>query len=273
MIMINICCPLCGEQLTMEPGRWHCPKNHSFDVARQGYVNLLPVSQKHSKMPGDTRTQVAARKDFLDRGHYRPIAEKMAELVGSVPHESLLDVGCGEGYYLTELQKSLTIPDAAGVDISKDAVRYASVRNKNALFLTATASRMPFEDAAFDIIISMFSLTMAGEYRRLLKPEGTYIRVTAGEDHLPGLKSVIYPEIHEKETKPDDAIEGFLLQKVEELRFDFTLNSNDAVMQLLMMTPHWMRITEAGLNRARETACLQDRASVRFAVYTPEIIE
>ena len=90
-----VICPVCKTPLTREKPCWHCENNHSFDVARQGYVNLLPVQQKHSLTPGDTKEMVAARRAFLDGGHYLPIAETLAKLVKSVAPETLLDAGCG----------------------------------------------------------------------------------------------------------------------------------------------------------------------------------
>jgi len=265
--MAQVICPICGKNLMREVQRWHCESGHSFDVARQGYVNLLPVSQKHSKRPGDTREQVAARKEFLDSGVYQPVAALLQELVAAEHPASMLDVGCGEGYYLTAVQKVLPELEGWGVDISKDAVRYAAVRDKKAVFLTATASHLPFSDGQFDVLSSMFALTLPEEYARVLRPGGRFIQVTAGEEHLMGLKSVIYPEIHRKEKAAAAALPGFVLEEERMLEFSFTLRSAADVMRLLAMTPHYMRITKEGLNRAAATEELTDRAQVCFRVY------
>lgn len=265
--MVEVICPICGNTLTREQQRWYCGKNHSFDVARQGYVNLLPVSQKHSKRPGDTREQVAARREFLDSGVYLPVAETLRELTAAVSPKTMLDVGCGEGYYLTKVQEALPELDGWGIDISKDAVRYAAVRNKNARFLTATASHLPFADGQFDVLSSMFALTLPEEFARVLRPGGIFIQVTAGEDHLMGLKSIIYPEIHRKEKHSETDLPEFELTETRMLEFDFTLEDNASVMQLLAMTPHFMRITKEGLARAEAADHLEDRAQVCFRVY------
>lgn len=265
--MIDVVCPICGEVLTREKSRWYCTKNHSFDVARQGYVNLLPVFQKHSKNPGDTKEQVAARKEFLDGGTYRPVAEMLRDLAVAEQPSSMLDVGCGEGYYLSFVQERLPELEGWGIDISKDAVRYAAVRNKHATFLTATASHMPFTDGSFDVLSSMFALTLPEEFARVLKPSGRFIQVTAGEDHLMGLKSIIYPEIIKKEKHPVVELPGFILEETKMLEFSFTLENNADVMRLLSMTPHVMRITKEGMERARSTETLTDRAEVCFRVY------
>lgn len=265
--MTTILCPICAAPLVREPTRFFCQAGHSFDVARQGYVNLLPVSQKHSKCPGDTRQQVAARKEFLDGGYYLPVAQMLRDLLAAEAPNTLLDVGCGEGYYLSYVQQSLPALEGIGIDISKDAVRYAAVRNKQALFLTATASHLPFPDGSFDALSSMFALTLQEEFGRVLRPGGVFVQVTAGEDHLLGLKSIIYPEIHRKTANSQPELPGYVLEQTQMLEFSFTLESGEDVLRLLGMTPHVMRITAEGMARARETQQLADRAQVCFRVY------
>lgn len=265
--MIEVICPICGDVLTREASCWHCCSHHSFDVARQGYVNLLPVFQKRSKRPGDTKEQVAARKEFLDGGTYQPVAEMLRDLTAAEHPASMLDVGCGEGYYLSFVQNHLPELEGWGIDISKDAVRYAAVRNKRATFLTATASHLPFPDDSFDVLSSMFALTLPEEFARVLKPGGCFIQVTAGENHLMALKSIIYPEIIKKEKHPQLDLPGFTLSETRMLEFSFTLEHNTEIMQLLSMTPHVMRITKEGMERAKATQTLTDQAEVCFRVY------
>ena len=156
--MIQVICPVCGAALAPQGAAWRCVQGHCFDVARQGYVNLLTVTQKHSRHPGDTREMVAARRAFLDAGWYAPIAKTLADLVRRFCPEaaSVLDAGCGEGYYLSQLG---WVPERWGIDISRDAVRYAAARDRSAHWLTATAAHLPFADGGFDCVLSMFALT------------------------------------------------------------------------------------------------------------------
>ncbi|MBQ6430490.1 MAG: methyltransferase domain-containing protein [Oscillospiraceae bacterium] len=263
--MIIPLCPVCGAPLSTERPAWKCENNHTFDVARQGYVNLLPVTQKHSLHPGDTAAMVASRRDFLNAGYYAPIADKLRELVAAyAPHaESVLDAGCGEGYYLSHLD----LNERWGVDISKDAVRCAAVREKNAKFLAATAAHLPFADAAFDCVLSMFALTAAAEFARVLKDGGVFVQVLAGETHLSALKSVIYPTLLEKEKNLHPQLDGFTLLHGETLAFDFTLESQEAVQNLLSMTPHVWRISKEGADALKKVDRLSDRAEVIFNVY------
>ena len=115
---MNLLCPVCGEQLNLSGKQYLCPNRHSFDVARQGYVNLLTVQQKHSLNPGDTREQVLSRREFLEAGFYAPIAETLiAEAKALGITGQILDVGCGEGYYSARLADALEAP-LTGLDIS-----------------------------------------------------------------------------------------------------------------------------------------------------------
>ena len=145
---MDFLCPVCGQRLTREPTRWVCPDKHSFDIARQGYVNLLPVQQKHSLHPGDTRPQVLARRAFLDGGYYAPIAEALTQAADQFGAAGpVLDIGCGEGYYSACLARHLSA-ELVGMDISKEAVRCAASRYKNALWFCGTASHLPIPDSS-----------------------------------------------------------------------------------------------------------------------------
>lgn len=263
-----VLCPICGAELQECDKCWRCENGHSFDVARQGYVNLLTVDRKHSLHPGDTKEQVAAREAFLDAGHYAPIAALLRELLAEYHPATLLDVGCGEGYYL-----SAAAPEGCrvwGLDISKDAVRYAAVRNKNACWLVGTASHLPFADASFDCITSMFALTEPAEFSRVLKPGGVFVQVTAHPEHLMNLKQIIYPEIIRKEKDLQPVYPGFRQEDARELSFDFAVRGADMVANLLSMTPHFWRIGKEGAARAAATEDLQDTARVIFRIYRKE---
>lgn len=262
-------CPVCGSPLTKKERTCTCQLGHSFDVARQGYVNLLTVTQKHSKNPGDTRDMVLSRREFLSQGHYRPIADRVAQLLTPLLPQcpAFLDAGCGEGYYLSALMEHFTDGTFVGVDISKEAVRYASGSNKNALWLTASAAHLPIRDESLDGIMSMFALSVPGEFLRVLKPGGCYLEVTAGRGHLMGLKRLIYSEITEKQEKTVPELEGFRLITAETLEFPLELHSNREISQLLSMTPHVWRITREGARRAGEATHLTDRTQVEYRLY------
>ena len=245
-----------------------CPRGHSFDIARQGYVNLLTVQQKHSLDPGDTREQVLSRRAFLDTGLYRPIAQALIDGAREYgARGELLDVGCGEGYYSARLAGALGM-HLTGMDISREAVRCAAGKYKNGLWLCATASHIPVADHSCDLLTSLFALTMPEEFKRVLRPEGYFFQVLAAEDHLLGLKSIIYDHLIEKpkDTVPD--VPGFTLVKSVPIRFPFTVEG-EQVENLLSMTPHVFRIGHDGAQRLRETKTLTDTASCVLNVFRP----
>lgn len=256
--MLKVCCPVCGLPLQQTKPAWRCEAGHSFDVARQGYVNLLTVDRKHSRQPGDSPAQVQARRTFLAEGHYTPLAQRVAEVVAAEAPKAVLDAGCGEGYYLTELGKALPEVARWGVDISKDAVRMAAARDKGAQWLTATAAHLPFPDGSFDCVLSMFALTAEAEFHRVLRPGGLFLQVLAGPEHLLSLRKLIYPELLHREKEQHRALEGFTLERSETVEFSFTLTENRQILDLLSMTPHFMRISKEGADRARAAQTLSD---------------
>ena len=265
---MELICPICKQSLQRREKAFVCPRNHSFDIARQGYVNLLTVQQKHSLTPGDTREQVLSRRAFLEAGYYAPIVETLlftAKKYG-VSGE-ILDVGCGEGYYGSRLSHGLGLP-LTGLDISKEAVRCAAGKYKGAFWLCATAAHIPVASSSAGLITSLFALTMPEEFRRILRPDGLYFQVLAAEDHLLGLKSIIYPQLHhrEKDTVPD--IPGFARLESIPIRFAFTVEGQQ-VQNLFSMTPHVFRIGKEGAQRLRETNVLTDTASAMLNVFKP----
>lgn len=294
---MDLICPICGSKLNTFDKSLVCAGHHCFDIARQGYVNLLTVQQKHSLHPGDTREQVLSRRAFLEAGYYAPIAEALIitskELMANSKKVSvtsnevkvisneltsnskeittpgeLLDVGCGEGYYSARLAGALGM-HLTGMDISREAVRCAAGKYKNGLWLCATASHIPVADHSCDLLTSLFALTMPEEFRRVLRPDGYFLQVLAAEDHLLGLKSIIYDQLIEKpkDTVPD--VPGFTLVKSVPIRFTFTVEG-EQVENLLSMTPHVFRIGKDGAQRLRETESLTDTASCVLNVFRPQ---
>ena len=263
---MNLCCPICGEQLNLNDRQYLCPNRHSFDLARQGYVNLLTVQQKHSLNPGDTREQVLSRREFLEAGYYAPIADTLVAAAKSLNLTGqILDVGCGEGYYSARLADALESP-LTGLDISKEAVRCAAARYKGKQWLCATAAHIPVEDGSVDLLTSLFALTLPQEFARVLKPGGYYFQVLAAEDHLLGLKGIIYDRLNFKEKNTVPELPGFELVQSVPIRFSFTVEGKQ-VQNLFSMTPHVFRIGKDGAERLRKTENLTDTASCVLNVY------
>ena len=263
---MELICPICQLPLFCEGRSLRCGRNHSFDVARQGYVNLLPVQQKRSLHPGDTREQVLSRREFLESGAYGPIVE--AVKAAAEGHAGpILDVGCGEGWYAVQVADHLGA-ELTGLDISKEAVRCAAAKYKGHRWLCGTAAHLPIADASVGVLMSMFALTMPQEFRRVLRKDGIFIQVLAAQDHLMGLKSIIYPEILLKEKGSVPTLEGFELVQSTPVRFAFTVEG-EQIANLLSMTPHFWRISAEGAKRLKATETLTDTASCVVNVYRP----
>ena len=263
---MELICPICKEPLSWEGKLCRCGRGHSFDVARQGYVNLLPVQQKRSLHPGDTREQVLSRRAFLESGAYAPIVE--AVCAAAAGHTGpILDVGCGEGYYAVRVANHLGAA-LTGLDISKEAVRCAAAQYKDARWICGTAAHLPVAEDSVGVLMSMFALTMPEEFRRVLRSDGIFIQVLAAQDHLMGLKSIIYPEILLKDKDSVPTLPGFCLASTTPVRFEFTAQG-EQIGNLLSMTPHFWRISAEGAKRLRETQTLTDTASCVVNVYRP----
>ncbi len=264
-------CPVCRAPLAPVGRTLACSSRHSFDLAKEGYCNLLLASRTRSKHPGDDKAMLRARSGFLSAGHYRPMADAVVDLLS--PHlsndASLLDCGCGDGYYADVVQRSLQ-PTIRGIDIAREAVRMASRRFKQvptASFAVASTYDMPVPDAAFDAALQVFAPVSDAEVRRALRPEGVYCAVFPGEAHLMALKEAMYERTrgHKEPKHP----EGFALVRERRLTFDMALESSEDIANLLAMTPLNWRGSREGKARLRAMDSLVVGADFVLRLYRP----
>ena len=169
--------------LGREERRLLCPRGHSFDVARSGYINLLQPQERRSKHPGDSAAAVAARRRLHDRGVTEPLLHAIAEMMVAGPRDIVLDAGCGDGFYLGTLARQTGF-DAHGVDISTPAVDAAARRYRGCEWIVANADRfLPYADRSFSIVLSITARMNAGEFRRVLRDDGgLLVALPAPED-------------------------------------------------------------------------------------------
>lgn len=224
-------CPVCKQSLTETEKNYICPSNHNFDKAKQGYVNLL-MSNKQSNH-GDDKVMVEARQRFLEKGYYSPMRDEVNKLLGS--GKTVLDAGCGEGYYTSLFAENNRV---FGIDISKEALKKASRRCKNARFAVASIYDMPIADGTVDVVINIFAPDSASEYLRVLKAGGRLITVTPMENHLIELKAAVYDEPY-KNQPLDVARQGYTVLSTTELKYEITLDCNDDIVSLFKMTPYY----------------------------------
>ena len=240
---MNFVCPKCAMPLVEEGGIARCKCGHAFDRAKAGYYNLFLSSAGGTH--GDNRKMVEARRAFLDTGAYKPLADKVSEIIKRyVSGGAILDIGCGEGYYTDIIERSLSesgiCASVSAFDISRDAVKYAARRNKNLELAVASAYKMPVADGEFDCAVNMFSPLAKGEVLRALKRGGIFVMAIPGEEHLFGLKAAAYDKPY-KNTVGDSDIEGFELVSRENIKYNLTLESQNEISSLFMMTPYAYR--------------------------------
>lgn len=276
-----LACPIDGTPLQPHDTGWHCARGHSFDRAKQGYVNLLPVQNKRSRDPGDSKAMVAARQRFLDAGAYQPLADAMADAIlasandMAAAHLACLDAGSGEGYYLRQLadraENETSNPGELallGLDISKWAILSAARQDKRSAWVVGTNARLPVQDASLDWVLCVFGFPVYPEFARVLRPGGKVLQVDPGPEHLKALRTVIYPALsttHNDGATPADP-EGFQTLSSQTLRFPVRLTTQSDIADLLAMTPHGYRASEEGRARAAALTHLNDAADVILRV-------
>lgn len=271
-----LACPLDQLPLQREGGTWRCASGHSFDIAREGYTYLLPVQNKRSRDPGDSKEMVAARRRFLNAGHYQPIAAAIcAALLREAPAAappaaalSCLDAGCGEGYYLRALTAATAQPVAVlGLDISKWAVLAAAKQERSGTWVVGSNANLPVQSHSLDRVLCMFGFPIYPEFARVLRPGGLLLQVDSGPEHLRELREIIYPALKPERDKPQQVPDGFALHHEEALRFALSLTSPEAIADLLLMTPHLFRASAEGKAKAAALQRLALTVDVRLQCF------
>lgn len=252
-----LACPLDGAALTDAGGSWQCGHGHNYDVARQGYLHLLPVQKKRSREPGDSKDMVAARQRFLAAGHYAPVARAICHAVldGLTPCStaSVLDAGCGEGYYLRQLAAAAQgSPQLAtlGLDISKWAVQCAARQDHNTRWVVGSNANLPVLSGTLDRVLCMFGFPVYSEFARVLRDDGLLIQLDPGPAHLLELREVIYASLKPTREPAGKEPAGFVRVASQTVRYTTAIAGAELVQDLLTMTPHLYRANAEGRARA-----------------------
>lgn len=248
--MTIVQCPVCQQPLSPADKQWRCENNHQFDNAKQGYCNLLLANQKKSLQPGDDRQMLMARNEFLNAGHYQPVIQSIIELVKNhcTDLHHILDIGCGEGYYLSQLQQQLDNPAISfyGTDISKEALKLAARHHPAINWFVAAAKKQPFVDHQLDLVLNVFAPADWQEIKRITKPGGHILLAVAGENHLLGLRQQIYQTVrpHQPERFLQKISDDFELITTKTCQFILELTDNASIRSLLQMTPYYWQADE-----------------------------
>ncbi len=263
-------CPVCGGELRAEGGSYRCALRHTFDIARQGYVNLL--TGKHGAQHGDNKEMITARRDFLAAGYYAPLVNAVAETVARHAFSAcrLLDAGCGECHYTAAMARRLeeeNIPvTILGVDISREALAIGGRAHKNLALAVASLYRLPLADESIDLLLEIFSPHCQEEYTRVLRPRGKMIMVIPGARHLFGLKEALYKTPYENEVA-DTTLAGFTLLNVQDIEETVTLANETDLWNLFTMTPYFYRTSPADKEKLRAHAPLGTEISFKILTY------
>ena len=258
------------NQQQLRSGAYLCPKNHSFDIAKSGYVNLLlNSSQGHH---GDDKLMVRARRDFLDKGYYDRFIAAVADAAAEFtpPEATVLDAGCGEGIYslavLRAIEKAGKHGELLGVDISKTALQYASKRSPDFTLCVASCAHLPVEDGSVDEVLNIISPFVPEEFARVLKPGGYLLRAYPLREHLWELKALIYDTPRDNPPTPLTT-EGFTLVETREVRDIIHLSCNEDILSLFRMTPYYYKTGAKDQQKAEQAQELSVKLAFGLAIY------
>lgn len=235
-------CPVCSKRLIQCDGSLKCENGHCFDIAKQGYVNLLQSQKSSSKRHGDDKLMVKSRGSFLDKGYYAPLADKISDRVGEARLKGMkiADLGCGECYYTSKIAKRYPEITIGGIDISKQALICGGRRDKSISLAVASTFDLPIEENYCDGVMSIFAPYSIDEIHRVLKSGGFFLRAYPLERHLMGLKSAIYDEPYLNEVDRNIP-EGFIAVSRDEIRYSISIDNNEDIAALFSMTPYYYK--------------------------------
>lgn len=263
-------CPVCKNELYIENRTFHCEANHCFDIAKEGYVNLLSA-HKSGDNTGDNKEMARSRRDFLEKGFYSPLADAVGNCLEkfSSDGDNVLDICCGEGYYTSELTKKYN-RNFYGFDLSKNMVRLAAKRKCNAQFFVANIASIPVKSNSVKFVFHLFAPFHSGEFSRIISDNGVVVTAIPGKEHLFGLKKILYTEPYYNDEK-EPVADG--LELIEKIRVKDTLllNSKEDINALFQMTPYYYHTPTEGMNRLDKISNLTTEIEFVLLVYKKSI--
>lgn len=238
-------CPICNQPLTVLERSAICVSKHNFDRAKSGYFNFLLKNQ--TILRGDHPTQIDARRNFLSKDFYLPLANQVNKMIASHKPSSLIDAGCGEGYYTHAIKKDNPTCQVYGFDISKEAVEKAAKQNREIHYCVSSVNRLPYRNNSSDMITSLFAPIDEVEFLRVLRVNGILLVISAHPQHLLELKEVAYDTIVKHE---HTSLSNAKLKLLNFEEFSFTLNlTQPDITNLFNMTPYGFRTSAKGKER------------------------
>lgn len=263
-------CPICKNPFIKQNRSLLCPNGHCYDVARQGYVNLLRPGG--ARRHGDDKRMVGARTAFLDAGFYNPLRDAVTGLV--LKHakngDTILDAGCGEGFYTSHIREALaktgTGAHVCGIDVSRDAVVACAARDRSLELAVASITAIPAAAQSVDILVNLFAPCDATEFARVMKPGAALIRAFPDRRHLFELKEAIYETPYENEISTLK-LDGFSLLSEQTLRFPLRLTDPEQIQALFQMTPYYYKTGREDQEKLLRLASITTNAQFILAEY------
>lgn len=256
---MNILCPNCHKVLYKVANTYKCENKHSFDIAKEGYLNL---NLHNSNNTGDEVNMIKARQSFLNKGYYSFLKDKVNELIDE--EDSLVDLACGEGYYTACFKAK----DKIGIDLSKQGLKIASKADKTSTYLLNSIFHNPLEDNSADKIITIFAPIAKEEIVRILKPQGKFILVKPDTDHLIELKKAVYDNPYLNEVAPIE-ITGLHLEKEINIQKQTNVKKED-ILNLFKMTPYYHKTSLSDINKLDSLDSLDITFAFVIAIYNKD---
>lgn len=257
-------CPVCGEPLVTLERQATCCNRHSFDVAKEGYLNLLRSGKSGDKI-GDDKYSARSRRDFLNKGYYEILRKFLSNLFAE-KQGSVLDICCGEGYYTSALaHDGLSV---FGFDISREMVRLAAKRGSGCYFVANMAS-IPVPDDSFEYAIHLFAPFLEAEFLRVLKPGGRLYSVIPGKYHLFGLKKAIYDTPYENDEKLPNTNQLKLIG-TKKLSANILLQTAEDIEAVFRMTPYYFHTSQKDRDKLKSYSKLETPIEFIVAEYEKE---
>ena len=249
-------CPICQENLTLVESSLKCENRHSFDLAKFGYVNLTPQIKQSANYD---KENFQNRQQILEAGFYQAILETVSDLLSNSKNaKTILDIGCGEGFYSRKLQERHPDKTFYAFDISKDSVQIASKSEPNwaVNWFVGDLARLPIKDASMDILLDIFSPANYGEFRRVLSKDGILIKVIPTKNHLKEIRQKVQDQLTNKDYSNQDIKnhfqEHFTILSSQTASLTKTITA-DQLQALLSMTPLLFHVDQSKIDWSQLT--------------------
>ena len=249
-------CPICQENLTLVESSLKCNNRHSFDLAKFGYVNLAPQIKQSANYD---KKNFQNRQEILESGFYQAILEVVSDLLSNSKNaKTILDIGCGEGFYSRKLQERHPDKTFYAFDISKDSVQIAAKSEPNwaVNWFVGDLARLPIKDASMDILLDIFSPANYGEFRRVLSKDGILIKVIPTKNHLKEIRQKVQDQLTNKDYSNQDIKnhfqEHFTILSSQTASLTKTITA-EQLQALLSMTPLLFHIDQTKIDWSQLT--------------------